>query len=204
MKIKIQMYGFGSEYRAGYIPEKIWKYIQDVYDEDASVYNEELDDGKVPDEFKLAESRGEYYDAADCFFEGYFPYSDVNLTVYDENDKKIADISLTDEELDIDTTTNKTKPEANKPYFVWESVEKGGWKVVNGDDEGDDELIEIDGEFDINKLKIHLQKLTYDNNCKILEFISAIEYDGKIYDIDISFTRGKSFECDFYKDYKRD
>lgn len=200
MKIKMQIYGFGSEYRAGYIPKKIWKYIQDKCEEDASVYNEKLDDGKVPDEFKLAESRGEYYDAEDCFFEGYFPYSDVNLGVFDENDKMIADINLTDEELDIDISINRTKPKANKHYFVWESVEKGTWKVVNEDDE----LIEIDGEFDINKLKIHLQKLTYDNNCKILEFISAIEYDGKIYDIDISFTRGKSFECDFYEDYEQD
>lgn len=195
----MSIYGFGSEYRAGYIPEKIWKYIQDECEEDASVYNEKLDDGEVPDELKLAENSAEYYDAV-CFFEGYFPYSDANLTVYDENNKEIADINLADEELDVDTKLSRTKPEAAKQYFVWESVEKGCWDVVNEDD---DELIEIDGEFDVNKLKIHLERLTYDNNCKILEFVSAIEYDGEIYDITLNSTRGKSVECDFYEEFKQ-
>lgn len=200
MKIKMQIYGWGSEYGAGYIPEKIWKYIQDECEGDASVYNEKLDDGEVPDEFKLAESRGEYYDAA-TFFEGYAPYYDANLVVYDENNKEITDISLIDEELDIDTETNKTKPEANKPYFVWESAEKGCWDVVNEDD---DALIEIDGDFDVNKLKLHLEKLRYNNNRKGLAFVSAIEYDGEIYNVSLNSTRGISFECDFYEDSEED
>jgi len=201
MKIKMQIYGYGSEYRAGYIPEKIWKYIQDECEGDASVYNEKLDDGEVPDELKLAENSGEYYDAA-TFFEGYAPYYDTNLVVYDENDKEITDISLIDEELDIDTKTNTTKLEANKPYFVWESVEKGCWDVVNEDDELI--KIEIDGEFDVTKLKIHLEKLKYDNNCKELVFISAIEYDGEIYNVYLDSTTGKYYGCDFYKDSEED
>ena len=49
MKIKMSIYGYGSEYGAGYIPEKIWKYIQDECEGDASVYNEKLDDGEVPE-----------------------------------------------------------------------------------------------------------------------------------------------------------
>lgn len=210
MKIKMQIYGYGSEYRAGYIPEKTWKYIQDECEGDASVYNEKLDDGEVPDEFKLAENSAEYYDAY-SFFEGYAPYYDANLVVYDENDKEIADISLTDEELDIDTEPNTTKLEANKPYFVWESVEKGCWDVINEDDEDDeddddddDELIEIDGEFDVNKLKIHLDKLRYNNNCKGFAFVSAIEYDGKIYNVSLNSTRGMSLECNFYEDSEED
>lgn len=201
MKIKMQIYGYGSDYRAGYIPEKIWKYIQDECEGDASVYNEKIDNGEVPDELKLAENSAEYYDAY-SFFEGYAPYYDTNLVVYDENDKEITDISLIDEELDIDTKTNTTKLEANKPYFVWESVEKGCWDVVNEDDELIE--IEIDGEFDVTKLKIHLEKLKYDNNCKELAFISAIEYDGEIYNVYLDSTRGMSLECNFYEDSEED
>jgi hypothetical protein len=200
MKIKMSIFGYGSEYVAGYIPEKIWKYIQDECEGDASIYNEKLDDGEVPDEFKLAESSGEYYDAV-SFCEGYFPYYDTNLIVYDENNKESADISLTDEEIDVYTKTNRTKPEANKPYFVWESVEKGTWDVVNEDDE---EEIEINGEFDVTKLKIHLEKLNYKNNHTVLAFISAIEYDGEIYNITLNSTTGKALECDFYEDSEED
>ena len=154
----------------------------------------------MPDEFKLAENSAEYYDAY-SFFEGYAPYYDANLVVYDENDKEIADISLTDEELDIDTETFRTKLEANKPYFVWESVEKGCWDVVNEDD---DELIEIDGEFDVNKLKIHLETLKYNNNRKTLKFISSIDYDEENYNVTLNSTTGKGYECDFYEDSEED
>lgn len=204
MKIKMSIYGYGSEYVAGYIPEKIWKYICDECEGDASIYNEKLDDGEVPEEFKLAESSGEYFDwlnDVEAFFDGYAPNYDVNLVVCNENDEEIAKISLTDEELDIDTEPYRTKPKANKPYFVWESVEKGCWDVVNEDD---DELIEIDGEFDVNKLKIHLETLKYDNNRKTLKFISSIDYDEENYNVTLNSTTGKGCECDFYEDSEED
>jgi hypothetical protein len=197
MKIKMSLFGYGSEYRAGYIPEKIWKYIQDECEGDASVYNEKLDDGEIPDELKLAESSGEYYDAA-SFFEGYLPYSDTSLNIKAEDDTDLGDINLEDFKT---KELFESKLNNSKPYFVWESVEKGCWDVVNEDD---DELIEIGEEFDVTKLKIHLEKLKYDNNSKELAFISAIEYDGEIYNITLNSTTGKYFGCDFYKDSEED
>lgn len=193
----MSIFGYGSEYAAGYIPEKIWKYIQDECEGNASIYNEKLDDGEVPDEFKLAENSGEYYEAP-SFFEGYLPYSDTSLNIKAEDDTDLGDINLED---CISKKTFESKLDNNKPYFIWESVEKGCWDVVNEDD---DELIEIDGDFDINKLKIHLEKLRCDNHHKELEFISAIEYDGEIYNITLNSTTGKCCECDFYEGSKED
>jgi hypothetical protein len=191
MKIKMSIFGYGSEYAAGYIPEKIWKYICDECVGEASVYNEKIDNGEVPDEFKLVENSSEYYDTP-CFWGGYLPYSDTKLNIKSEDDTDLGDINLED---CIIKESSETKPENNKPYFIWESIEKGCWDVVNEDG---DELIEIDGDFDINKLKIHLDKLKCDSHSKELEFISAIEYDGEIYDITLNSTTGKAMEFDFY------
>jgi hypothetical protein len=200
MKIKMCIYGYGAEYGSGYISEKIWKYIQDVFDGNASLYNEKLDNGEIPDEFKLADDTSMYFDPLNdtkLFFDNYAPYSNIDLIIYNENDEEITTIELGNKKTTINIVENETKPKIGKPYFVWESIEVGYWDVINNNN---NELLEINGDFDVNKLKIHIEKLTYNNNCKELKFISSIEYDGEIYHTTLNTTRGKSIECKFYCD----
>lgn len=184
MKYVLSFGVWGSECVAGEIPANIWKFIQDECDGEASIYLEKLSDGEVPEELKLAEDCGDFYDADNQFFHEYGAYSNGSVTICCEGQDDV-EISLNDlpKETDYTSATN------DKPYFVWESVEKGGW----------DTTIEIDGQFDKSKLKIHTQKLCYDNDDFAREIVTAIEYDGEVYDVEVNSTRGISYELDFYE-----
>lgn len=197
MKIAISFFGYGAECVAGYIPENIWKYIQDECGGDVDEYNEKLDSGEVPENLRLAPDSGEYFETdAKVFFNNYGPYNDACITVYDEDENKIAEFKLDNENIEI--ITSSKKPETKKPYFVWQSVEKGSWTA------NDSEYFEIDGEFDIKKLKVNLIRLNYDNNENYVSQIWGIEYDNVEYDISLDSTDGKGTECTFHEDSEED
>jgi len=175
---------WGSECVAGEIPDNIWKFIQDECDGDANTYLEKIDEGEVSEELKMADDCSSFYDVPG-FFSTYAPYSSGTLTVTDDdgNDTEI-------EASDLPKETDYTSCTVGKPYFIWESVEKGGW----------DANIETEKPFDKSKLKLHTRKLCYDKDDYSKEFITAIEYDGEVYDVELNSTRGISYELDFYED----
>lgn len=88
MTYTISIGQWGSECVAGEIPDNIWKYIEDECDGDTNTYLEKLEDGTMPEEMKLAEDNGSFYDVPG-FFDCYGPYSDGTLTVTDEDDNEI-------------------------------------------------------------------------------------------------------------------
>ncbi len=183
MTYTISIGNWGSECVAGEIPDNIWKFIEDECDSDASTYLEKLEEGEVPEDLKLAEDNSSFYDVPG-FFDCYGPYSDGTLTVTDEDDNEIEiDASEFPKETEYTSCT------VGKPYFVWESVEKGGW----------DATLDIDEPFDKSKLKLHTRKLSYDDDNYSKEFITAVEYDGQMLDVELNSTRGISYELDFYE-----
>ena len=183
MTYTISIGNWGSECVAGEIPDNIWKFIEVECDSDASTYLEKLEEGEVPEDLKLAEDNSSFYDVPG-FFDCYGPYSDGTLTVTDEDDNEIEiDASEFPKETEYTSCT------VGKPYFVWESVEKGGW----------DATLDIDEPFDKSKLKLHTRKLSYDDDNYSKEFITAVEYDGQMLDVELNSTRGISYELDFYE-----
>lgn len=174
---------WGSECVAGEIPDNIWKFIEDKCDGDASTYLEKIEEGEVPEELKMADDCSSFYDVPG-FFDAYAPYSSGTLTVTDEDGN---DIEIEASELPKETKCMSCT--VGKPYFIWESVEKGGW----------DATIETEEPFDKSKLKLHTKKLCYDNDNYAKEFITEIEYDGEVYDVEMNSTRGISYELDFYE-----
>lgn len=191
MTYQIVIGNWGSECVAGVIPDKIWKYIQDECDGDLETYKDKLDEDEVPEEFKIAEDEGSYNDC-DSFFYEYGPYSDGTLTVCDEDGHKEF---MTIEAKDLPSETQYTSVPDGKPYFVWESSEKGSWVAY----------IETDDEpFDKSKLKLHVKKLCYNHDDDSLAFITGLEYDDEVVDVEVDSTRGKSYELDFYLDEEQD
>lgn len=188
MTYKIYIGNWGAECVAGVIPDKIWKYIQDECDGDFDTYKDKLGEDEVPDEFKIAEDEGSYCDC-DSFFNRYGPYSDGTLTVCDEDGHEEF-MTIEAKDLPSETEYVSASMSDGKPYFVWASVEKGGWFVE----------VETDEPFDKSKLKLYKEKFSYDNDDTAYEFITRVEYDGEEYDVEVDSTRGKSYEVDFYKD----
>lgn len=187
MTYKIYIGNWGAECVAGVIPDKIWKYIQDECDGDFDTYKDKLGEDEVPEEFKIAEDEGSYYDC-ESFFNRYGPYSDGTLTVCDEDGHKEF-MTIEAKDLPSETECVSASMSDGKPYFVWASVEKGGWFVE----------IETDEPFDKSKLKLYKEKFSYDNDDTAYEFITRVEYDGEEYDVEVDSTRGKSYELDFYE-----
>lgn len=188
MTYKIYIGNWGAECVAGVIPDKIWKYIQDECDGDFDTYKDKLGEDEVPEEFKIAEDEGSYCDC-DSFFNRYGPYSDGTLTVCDEDGHEEF-MTIEAKDLPSETEYVSASMSDGKPYFVWASVEKGGWFVE----------VETDEPFDKSKLKLYKEKFSYDNDDTAHEFITRVEYDGEEYDVEVDSTRGKSYEVDFYKD----
>ena len=191
MTYRIIIGNWGSECVAGEIPDNIWKYIEDECEGDASLYRDKLDAGEVPEEFQLASDSGSFYDV-DSFYNEYGPYCHSTLTICDEDG---CEELMTIDSKDVTSEFQVMSAPSGKPYFVWESVEKGGWHV---DIETDDE------KFDKDKLKLHMDKLAYDNDNNGIAFIHAVEYDGNVYDVELDSTTGKSYELSFFKDEDED
>ena len=191
MTYRIIIGNWGSECVAGEIPDNIWKYIEDECEGDASLYRDKLDAGEVPEEFQLASDSGSFYDV-DSFYNEYGPYCHSTLTICDEDG---CEELMTIDSKDVTSEFQVMSAPSGKPYFVWESVEKGGWHV---DIETDDE------KFDKDKLKLHMDKIAYDNDNNGIAFIHAVEYDGNVYDVELDSTTGKSYELSFFKDEDED
>lgn len=187
MTYKISLHGWGSECVAGKIPDNVWKYIQDECDGDVETYKDKLDEDEVPEEFKIAEDESMFYDAV-SFYRAYGPYDSCSVTVLDENDEEVAELDASD--LKNETTYASASKADGKPYFVWESVEKGRWQTE----------IETDEPFDKDKLKLSVTKLSYNNYGASISHITAVEYDGIENEVEVDSTEGKSYELDFYKE----
>lgn len=183
MTYRVYVGNWGSECVAGEIPDNIWKYIQDECDGDASVYRDKLDEGEVPEEFRLAEDTGTFYDAS-SFFQEYGPYSDAEIQVQDEQHHEVLKVDCKDVEKITDELNAATKA---KHYFVWESVEKGWWYAD----------VETDEPFDKSKLKIHVYRIEYNDTDSAMEFIPSISYNDEDYYLEPE-TEGKSYELSFY------
>lgn len=189
MKIKIMLKGEGNRYAAGYISDEVWQYIQDECDEDEDVYTQKLDDCEVPAKFKLTS------DSANTFFYGYGPKGCMcNLIICDENDNQIAEIDLSKKVKDMKVSYASTYIKLNTKYFLWESNEKGYWKVNNGD------FIDIDGEFDLKKLTIFEEILEQIDEYYTVSYIRSIAYDGVEYDISVDEKRDISAELFFLEE----
>ena len=191
MTYKISLHGWGSECVAGKIPDNVWKYIQDECDGDLETYKEKLDEDEVPEEFKIAEDESMYCDA-DGFYIEYGPYDSCSVTVLDENGEEVAELDASD--LKNETTYTSASKADGKPYFVWESVEKGWWQTE----------IETDEPFDKDKLKLSVTKLSYDNDDTGTAHIVGVIYDDEQHDVEVDSAEGKSYELDFYKDDEKE
>lgn len=178
--------GYGSECVAATIPENIWKYIQDECDSDVDDYIDKLNDDEIPEEFRLAESFVEFYEVDNQFFNKYSAYSTSGFEVTDENNKIVCNGEISE----LTHSTEYCSAPSDKPYLIWESVEKGSWYAT----------IETDKPFDISKLKLIFERLCYENDERYLEFVSRVEYDGEEYYIELNSTTGKAYELDFYDD----
>lgn len=196
MKYTIEVGSWGAECVAGQIPDNIWKYIEDECDGEGSEYAEKLNDGEVPEEFKLAEDMGSFCDA-DCFFHEYLPYADTDIRVIDEDDHEVLSCSLEDlTQVRVDSTEppdeydENEEPLPSKPCFVWRSVEKSTW--ISGE-------LELDEPFDKDKLKVNVCRLNLFDEY-FLDFARSIAYGDKVFEADTDSTRGVSYELDFYED----
>ena len=198
MTYQIVLDHYGAECVAGVLPDKIWQYIQDECEGDKDIYIEKLDEGEVPEEFRIASDSGSFYDAHEVcgsyvFWHEYGPY-DSALTVYDEDGhKEIMTIEAKDlPSENSNYSVSTTDVAKGKPYFVWTSEEKGTWHLESP--------IETDEPFDKSKLKLFLGKLTYNNGNSSFEYICGIEYDGEYYEIGLVDSTGKGYDTDFYQD----
>ena len=189
MTYTVCLHGKGSECVAGVVPDNIAQYIKDECYDDFDVYRDKFLDDDVPEEFKIAEDEGSFYDVPSFYYK-YGPHISCTVTVVDENGKEVAESEASDLEKEVEYVS-ASKAEY-KPYFVWMSVEKGSWKAE----------IETDEPFDMSKLKLLAEKLCYDNDdCGILH-VTRIEYDGEELEVEADCTDGKSYELEFYKDEK--
>ena len=188
MKYQIEVGNWGAECVAGEIPDNIWKYIQDECDGDADDYAEKLGDGEVPEEFKLAEDIGFFYDAEN-FFQQYLPYADTDITVTDENYDEVFKGCL--KELKQEVEDEVKEPEGCRRCFVWRSVEKSTW--IAGE-------IETDEPFDKSKLKVKVIRLNLYNEDWCMDFATSIEYDGQVIEAESDSSRGISYELEFIDD----
>lgn len=124
MKYTIEVGNWGAECVAGAISDKIWKYIQDECDGDADEYAEKLNSGEVPEEFKLAEDVGSFYDAG-SFFQYCLPYADTDIAVNGEEHNEVLKCCLKDLKQEVEEEVNE--PKDCRRCFVWRSVEKSTW-----------------------------------------------------------------------------
>lgn len=193
-KYRIGISNWGSECVAGIIPDNIWKYIQDECEGDFDIYKEKFEEDEVPEEFKLADDIGSLYDA-DSFFHESGPYSNGTITIYNEDGTEEL-MTIEAKDIPSDTEYCSGSESDGRPYFVWESVEKGSWFA--SPDFGEN-VIETTQPFDKSKLKLNLVRLSYSNDDYCHEFIRTIEYDEEVLELEAE-TRGKSYELDFYKD----
>ena len=189
MKYTVEVGMWGAECVAGVIPDNIWKYIVDECDCDADTYAEKLNDGEVPEEFKLAEDVGSFYDTEGFFYQS-LPYADTGITITDENGKVVLDCDLTDLKQNIVDET--TEPEGCRRCFVWRSVEKSsGW--IYGE-------FETDEPFDKSKLVVNVYRLNLYNEDYCRDFASSVEYGDETIEADAEETRGISYELEFVDD----
>lgn len=189
MKYTVEVGMWGAECVAGKIPDKIWKYIQDECDGDANEYADKLNEGEVPEELKLAEDVGSFYDTEGFFYQS-LPYADTGITITDENGNVVLDCDLTDLKQNIVDET--TEPEGCKHCFVWRSVEKSsGW--ISG-------VFETDEPFDKSKLVVNVYRLNLYNEDWCMDFASSIEYGDESIEACVEESRGISYELEFIDD----
>lgn len=189
MKYIVSIGRWGAECHAGEISDDIWKYIQEECNSDSNEYAEKLDSGEVPDEFKLAEDLGSFYDAG-SFFDKWGAYADTDIQIYDENNNEVLNCCLTDLKQEISNET--TEPANCKHCFVWQSCEKSEWMNVE---------ITTDEPFNKDKLKVNVDRLNLYNEDYTLSFVSSIEYDGQIFEAECpEESRGISYELEFIDD----
>ena len=198
MKYQIAISGYSAECVAGVIPDKIWKYIQDECNGDVDSYVEKLDDGEVPDEFKIAEDSSSFCDADfACGSKVFWHESGLyegTLTVYEEDShKEIMSAEAKDLPSDFKAwSTSATAAAEGKPYFVWKAEEDGDWLL--------EFPIETDKPFDKSKLKLLFGDLAYGNGTSHAVCLGSIEYDGEQYEIALDSSSTKGHSVEFFKD----
>lgn len=188
MKYKLCFSGLGSECVVGEVSDEIWEYVKDKCDSDGSVYGDRLDSGGVPEDLRLAEDMGSFYDVHPLMFHEYAPYTGCKICVVEvDTGREVAQLKLDDCEV----ATEYKSCTCGRPYFIWESVEKGCWS--------NDIEIDVDGEFDASKLRFNTTQISYSQDDYCLRFIVTFDYDGETYELDEADTTGKSYELNFFE-----
>lgn len=192
MKVTINHFAYGQELAIGSVSKEIWDYIQDKYEGDVARYMDDLcENGKIPEEFMLADNMCSMYDNDDLFHATAGALSEGRIEVDNDKGEMIYECDCRNLEnfeksgimLDI---TNKIIDPSVRYISVFSSVEKG--LFLTG-------TFELEGEFDPKKLVIFGTVVEYNGeNTDVL--VMGFEYAGKKIECDFDCTDGKSLDVD--------
>ena len=183
MTYSISVGWWGWECVVGEIPKETVEYVRKECGGNGSTYAEKLDAGDVPERFRLAGNTDDF-EIADSFFNMYGPNCDSRVTVYGEG---LPESGLEINAADMTSETTDTHIASDKPYFVWAHEEKGSWSAV----------VTTDKPFDTSKLKLHIQRLWYNNDASDARLITGIVYDGEYHDVILDSSTGAGYSLEF-------
>ena len=153
----------GSELVIGSIPTKIFNFIHKKYDGDIDEYFSAVEDGIVPEEFQWISYRDlpsnddiEHIDA---------PGGVYAITLRSHDDPSF-ERELTEEEIDQQTVITKYELSSRDHFVVWEAV----------GERFECEPLEIEGEFDLTKLQIHVIEISSRKSGCIGHYVRFISY----------------------------
>lgn len=192
MKVTINHYAYGQELAIGSVSKEIWDYIQDKYEGDVAQYMDDLcENGKIPEDFMLAESMVDMYDNDDLFHAYAGELSAGRIEVDNDNDEMIYECDCRHKEefensgIKLNVTNVVIDPSV-RYISVFSSVEKG--LFLTG-------TFELEGEFDPSKLVILGTVVEYNGESTDV-LVTGFEYAGKTIECDFSSADGKSLSVD--------
>ena len=198
MRLKIMLYGYGRELVIGSIPQDTWNYIQENFHGDADGYFNALDNGDIPEEFRLVEDRASMSDYDDIEHSNACWLDNANIVIEDENCNEIFRLDgkyLRESEIQRSRCKDVVNRGDAKYLSIWISEEKGCWLLAE---------FEVEDKFDPKKLKLNYSVMFYEDDTYLDgPIVDGLEYDGKEIECWFEDTRGIALTIAFEKVYRR-
>lgn len=185
-KYEINIYGYGAELALGQLTEaQVARTYVVMEENDVDSLEEFFQDDELTEEADVP-----LWHDNDEVYHGYGAYTDSTLEVMDvETGETIFKDTVRNLTNNIDVTNEnfEVDDEGNSLFFAV-SEDKGA--TFAGE-------IEIDGEFDISKLKLNVDEVSVEG--EVYKIVTSVNYDDEEVDNDGLSTSGKSFEVTIYE-----